>query len=93
MDLVAHVAFFARALRERGIRAGLSDEADAVAALTLVDLSDRGEVRETLKVALKIRRRDASIFEELFDLLWAKRGRRGPRARREKARRIAGRCL
>ncbi len=71
VDLVAHVAIFARALRERGIRAGLSDEADAVAALTLVDLSDRGEVRLALKTALKIRARDAAAFDELFDLLWA----------------------
>ncbi len=70
VDLVAHVAHFARALRERGIRAGLSDEADAVAALTLVDLSDRDEVRMALKTALKIRRRDAEAFEELFALLW-----------------------
>ncbi len=36
MDLVAHVAVFARALRERGVRASLSDEADAVAALRSV---------------------------------------------------------
>jgi uncharacterized protein with von Willebrand factor type A (vWA) domain len=70
VDLVAHVAVFARALRERGIRAGLSDEADAVAALTLIDLSDRTEVRLALKTALKIRPRDAGAFDELFDLLW-----------------------
>ena len=71
VDLVAHVAVFARALRERGIRMSLSDEADAVAALTLSDLSDRDEVRTVLRVALKIRRRDAETFDELFALLWA----------------------
>ena len=70
MDLVAHVAFFARALRERGVRVSLSDEADAVAALTLVDLSDRVEVRLALRTALKIRPRDAATFDELFELLW-----------------------
>jgi len=70
VDLVAHVALLARALRERGIRAGMSDEADAVTALTLVDLSDRDEVRRALKTALKIRPRDAEAFEELFALLW-----------------------
>ncbi len=73
-DLVAHVAVFARALRERGVRAGLSDEADAVEALTLVDLSDRGEVRLALRAALKIRARDAAAFDELFDLLWTAAG-------------------
>jgi uncharacterized protein with von Willebrand factor type A (vWA) domain len=71
VDLVAHVAVFVRALRGRGIRASLSDEADAVAALALSDVSDRGEVRAVLKIALKIRRRDAEVFDELFDLLWA----------------------
>jgi hypothetical protein len=70
VDLVAHTAAFARALRERGVRVSLSDEADAVAALTLVDLSDRLEVRLALRTALKIRPRDAATFDELFELLW-----------------------
>jgi uncharacterized protein with von Willebrand factor type A (vWA) domain len=70
MDLVGHVAHFAGALRDRDVRAGLSDEIDAVQALTLVDLADREEVRRALRVALKIRPRDAAAFEELFDRLW-----------------------
>jgi uncharacterized protein len=69
-DLVVHVAAFARELRERGIAAGLSDEVDAVAALTLVDLSDRAEVHRALSTALKIRRRDRAVFDELFERLW-----------------------
>jgi uncharacterized protein with von Willebrand factor type A (vWA) domain len=83
VDLVAHVAAFARALRERGIRASLSDEADALSALTLADLSDRDEVRLTLKTSLKIRRRDEEAFEELFALLWAEGD---PEARAREAR-------
>jgi uncharacterized protein len=88
MDLVAHVAVFSRALRERGVRASLSDEADAVAALVLSDLMDRNEVRSTLKIALKIRRRDAETFDELFALLWAsgdaaRRGREAKGSRRD----------
>jgi uncharacterized protein with von Willebrand factor type A (vWA) domain len=74
VDLVGHLAGFARALRERGIRAGLSDEVDAAVALTLVDLSDRGEVRLALRTALKIRPRDAEAFEELFDRWWGPEG-------------------
>ena len=46
-------------------------------------MSDRDEVRAALKIALKIRRRDAEAFEELFALLWAER--RGARARRAAA--------
>ena len=70
-DLVAHVARFARELRERGMTAGLADEVDAVGALTLVDVSDRAEVHRALVAALKIRRRDRAVFDELFARLWA----------------------
>ena len=71
MDLVAHMAGFGRALRERGVRASLSDEIDAVEALTLVDLADRAEVRRALAIALKVRPRDAAAFDELFERWWA----------------------
>lgn len=70
-DLVAHVARFGRALRERGVRTSLSDEIDAVDALVRVDLSDRAEVRCALAISLKIRPRDAAAFDELFGLWWA----------------------
>lgn len=90
-DLVHHLASFARALRERGVVATLSDEADGLAALTLVDLGDREEVRLALRTALKIRPRDFAAFEELFALLWKARAalqapeqrvlRRAPEAR------------
>ena len=70
-DLVHHLASFARALRQRGVSVSLSDEADGLAALTLIDLGDRDEVRLALKTALKIRPRDAAIFDELFAQLWS----------------------
>jgi uncharacterized protein with von Willebrand factor type A (vWA) domain len=73
-DLIQHLARFARALRERGVAASLSDEADGLAALTLVDLGDRDEVRLALRTALKIRPRDAAVFEELFARLWSAEG-------------------
>jgi uncharacterized protein with von Willebrand factor type A (vWA) domain len=69
-DVVTHVAQFAGALRERGIRVGLSDEVDAVSALTLVDIADRGEVLRALRIALKIRPRDRDAFDELFGCFW-----------------------
>ncbi len=69
--LVHHLASFARALRQRGVGVSLSDEADGLAALTLIDLGDRDEVRLALRAALKIRPRDAAVFEELFALLWS----------------------
>lgn len=79
-DLVHHLARFAGALRERGVGVSLSDEADGLAALTLVDLGDREEVRLALATALKIRPRDRALFEELFALLWrARPGTSNPR--------------
>jgi uncharacterized protein len=69
-DLVVHLAGFVRALRGHGVALTLSDEADGLAALTLVDLGDRGEVRLALRAALKIRPRDAAVFEELFASMW-----------------------
>jgi uncharacterized protein len=70
-DLVRHLARFGRALKSHGVAVTLSDEADGLAALTLVDLGDRDEVRLALRSALKIRQRDAAAFEELFARLWS----------------------
>jgi uncharacterized protein with von Willebrand factor type A (vWA) domain len=74
MSLVSHVARFGRALRERGAAVSLSDEADGLAVLTLVDVSDRDEVRRALRTAFKIRPRDSQAFEELFARLWSAEG-------------------
>ncbi|HEV3073190.1 MAG TPA: VWA domain-containing protein [Thermoanaerobaculia bacterium] len=71
--LVPHLARFGRALRDHGVGVGLSDEADALEALSLVDLGDRDEVRRALRAAMKIRPRDAAAFDELFALWWSKR--------------------
>jgi uncharacterized protein len=69
-SLVLHLARFGRALRQRGVRISLSDEADGLAALALVDVGDRDEVRRALRTTLKIGPRDAAVFEELFARLW-----------------------
>ena len=71
--LVPHLARFGRALRGRGVGVGLSDEADALEALSLVDLGDRDEVHRALRAAMKIRPRDAAAFDELFARWWSKR--------------------
>jgi len=71
--LILHLARFARALRDHGVGVSLSDEADGLAALTLIDLGDRDEVRRALRAALKIRPRDVAAFEALFALLWSAR--------------------
>ncbi len=68
--VVAHLAKFARAMRERGIRVGLGDEIDAATALKLVDLLDRAEVKRGLRIALKVPRDAWATFDRLFDEHW-----------------------
>jgi uncharacterized protein with von Willebrand factor type A (vWA) domain len=60
--------------------------------LTLVDLSDRGEVRHALRTALKIRRRDREAFDELFGRFWGREAADAPRQERPLGRPMAGRA-
>ncbi len=64
------MARLGRDLRAAGVRVALGDEADALAALAVVDAGDRHEVRLALRCALKIRPRDAAAFEAIFAGLW-----------------------
>src|SRR5215510_6000903 len=57
-------------MRAHGIRVVLTDELDAAAALTLVDLLDRAEVRRGLRIALKVPRDAWPTFDRLFDEHW-----------------------
>ena len=70
-DVVERLARFAGRLRERGVGVCLSDEIDGAAALLLVDLADRDEVRYALRTALKVRRSDWDTFDELLRGFWA----------------------
>src|SRR5262245_41296074 len=70
-DLLAHLARFARALREHGVEAGIGDEIDAAHALALVDLVDRAEVHRAFQIAFKIRPRDRAVFDDLFHRFWS----------------------
>src|SRR5258705_412225 len=74
--VVAQLARFAGALRSCGVRVGLTDEIDAAAALSLVDLLDRDEVHRALRIAFKLPRDAWGIFDKLFAQYWD--GRRAP---------------
>jgi len=76
-DLVVHLAAFAGALRDHGVRVGLNDEIDGAQAMTKLDLLDRHEVRWGLRAALKVRRGDWVIFDELFARFWSAARRPG----------------
>ncbi len=66
------MARFAGALRELGLTLGMHEEMDGVEALTQLDLLDRDEVRWGLRSAFRIRRRDWSLFDRLFDRFWSR---------------------
>lgn len=68
--MVVQLAKFAGALRAHGIRAGVGDEIDAATALTLVDLLDRREARDALRIAFKVPRGAWAAFDRLFDEYW-----------------------
>ena len=74
--VVAQLARFAGALRSCGVRVGLTDEIDAAAALSLVDLLDRDEVHRALRIAFKLPRDAWGMFDKLFARYWD--GRRAP---------------
>lgn len=69
-DLLVHLGRFAAALRAAGLPIGTSDEVDATRALTLIDLFDPEEVRRTLRIAFKVRRRDWATFDACFARFW-----------------------
>ncbi len=68
--MIANIPPFARALRDRGVRVGPTDEIDAAAALTLVDLLDRAEVHRALRIALKVAPEAWALFDLLFNEHW-----------------------
>lgn len=68
--LTGQLVRFAGGLRGEGVRVGIADGIDAAAALRLVDLFDRGEVRRALRIAFKVPRDAWEAFDRLFEDLW-----------------------
>ncbi|HYR46113.1 MAG TPA: hypothetical protein VER78_03835, partial [Thermoanaerobaculia bacterium] len=87
-SLSARLAAFGGALRERGVPVVLSDEADALAALPLIDIFDRAEFKRALRVSLKIRQRDTEAFDGLFELFWSASPREAAVSRAARDRRV-----
>jgi len=68
--ILVQLARFSGALRGLGIQVGLSDAIDAATALTLVDLLDREEVRQGLRISLKVPPDAWPAFDRLFEQYW-----------------------
>jgi uncharacterized protein with von Willebrand factor type A (vWA) domain len=61
---------FCRALRQRGVLATPAESVDALRALSVVDLGDRGDVYFALRALLPTRREELTTFDELFAEWW-----------------------
>ena len=65
-----NVVGFARALRAAGIPVGPGSVIDALKALQLIDIGNRGEVYATLQSVFVTRHEHMLIFAQAFDLFF-----------------------
>ena len=73
--LLAEAVGFGRALRSAGLPVDLGAAIDFARALGMVDVGERGTVKDT-GAALFVRRRDDRVvYDRVFDLFWRRRGR------------------
>ncbi|MCH7787547.1 MAG: VWA domain-containing protein, partial [Chloroflexi bacterium] len=70
-DFISHLTRFCRVLRDHGLLIGPNETADAVRAVSLVDMMDRGRVYWTLRSLMLSRREEIGIFDELFERFWS----------------------
>jgi uncharacterized protein with von Willebrand factor type A (vWA) domain len=68
--LPGHLVGFVEALRAQGIAVGPSETVDAGQVLSVLDLSDREEVREGLACAVLRRADHRQTYDAMFDLWW-----------------------
>ena len=69
-DFTAHLTSFCRALRSHGLLIGPLETADAMRALSAVDMMDRGRVYWSLRSLLVSRRDEIPIYDRLFERFW-----------------------
>ncbi len=68
-----NVLYFARTLRDAGLRLGPSAVVDAVRALEVAGIGDRDDLYWTLHCVLVTRKEDHPVFDEAFNLYWRSR--------------------
>ena len=71
--LAENVAYFARTLRDAGVRVGPAAVVDAVEAIRAGGIGHRDDFYWTLHSVLVSRREDHAVFDEAFRLFWRSR--------------------
>lgn len=69
-DFISHLTRFCRVLRGHGFLIGPQEAADAIRAISLVDMMDRGRVYWTLRTVLTSRHEEIPVFDQLFERFW-----------------------
>ena len=69
-DFIAHLTRFCRALREHGLLVGPSEAADAVRAVSRVDMMSEWRVYWSLRPLLTSRQEELAVFDRLFPQFW-----------------------
>ena len=68
-----NILFFARALRDAGLRVGPASVVDAVKAVKAAGIGSRDDLYWTLHCAFVTRKEDHPVFDEAFKLFWRSR--------------------
>ncbi|MDD9909255.1 MAG: VWA domain-containing protein [Ahrensia sp.] len=71
--LLENILYFARTLRDAGLRLGPSAVVDAVEAVKVARVGDREELYWTLHCVLVTRKEDHPVFHQAFQLFWRSR--------------------
>ncbi|HEY7292997.1 MAG TPA: VWA domain-containing protein [Vicinamibacterales bacterium] len=69
-ELVANLIVFARTLRASGVAVRPSGVPDALSALGVVGVENRGDVRDALRAVLLSRHDDYAAFDSVFNQFW-----------------------
>ncbi len=71
--LPENILYFGRVLRDAGMRLGPASVLDAVRAVEVAGLRDRGDLYWALHCVFVTRREDHPVFHEAFELYWRSR--------------------
>src|SRR6187455_2977385 len=76
--LLAEAVGFGRALRAAGLQVDIGAAIDFARAMALVDMGQRGQVRDAGAAVFVRRRDDREVYDRVFDRFWRRRGRTLP---------------
>ncbi len=71
--LPENILYFARVLRDAGMRLGPATVVDAIRAVEVAGMADRDDLYWTLHCVFVMRKEDHQVFDEAFKLYWRSR--------------------